>query len=578
MDKKCDGNIDCTDKSDEEDCPVQPKKQGVCDEGSFTCASSTSSSLRCIKSSMVCDKSNDCGDWSDEPDNCNINECEDDSLHHCSDKCVDDLIGYHCECNKGFKLGSDNKTCEDIDECNDVPGTCSGHPCINTKGHFKCQCLPGYEVKEHKYCKLKTASEAFLLTTTRKDIRSLSLAPAVFPFFSHRRQHYIDYYDKLAAAVATDYSLQGNYLIWSDVQQEKLYIALLDKNKPSKFVKGDNPQVLLEGNVGVVDGLAIDYVHNLLYWTDTTSNTIEVAFLQEPTAENTDIVALRKTIIDKDLDEPRGIVVNVKEGFLFWSDWGDHPKIERSSQDGSDRRVIVDNNIVWPNGLAIDHVLKMIYWVDVKLNTLETADFYGNNRRIILKSPRLIAHPFAVDVFEDNIYWSDWALLTVSKINKFTSNASVEHVLGPLYSVNDIKVVHPSSQPKDARHRCSNEGCSHLCLPSGGSFGFQCLCPSPKKGVKFTLASDGKSCLVEAKAPWATSDPSGHRHSSENHISFDVEVTTSSDFGGSLISPLPFALGALSILASACLLMSLLCYRQTKRYDFRRCLSVCAFS
>lgn len=43
----------------------------------------------------------------------------------------------------------------------------------------------------------------------------------------------------------------------------------------------------------------------------------------------------------------------VKYSYLFWTDWGKQ-RIERSLMDGSDRKVIVDSNLGFPTGLAID--------------------------------------------------------------------------------------------------------------------------------------------------------------------------------------------------------------------------------
>lgn len=42
---------------------------------------------------------------------------------------------------------------------------------------------------------------------------------------------------------------------------------------------------------------------------------------------------------------------------MFWTDWGEVPKIERAGMDGSNgsRMVIVNEDIFWPNGLAIDY-------------------------------------------------------------------------------------------------------------------------------------------------------------------------------------------------------------------------------
>lgn len=216
---RCNGEEECLDGTDEHDCPPAGHKHVlVCDETTFQCKNST----KCIKKSLVCDGKDDCGDFSDEPENCNTNECADINNHHCSQLCVDDPIGFHCACYKGYKLSSDNKTCEDIDECTEVYGSCSGHSCRNTKGHFKCSCNEGYELADHRYC--KATGQKALIFANRVDIRRLELTQS-------GHQHYNSLYGNLRSTVALDYSLHGNYLVWSDVAEEKIYIAALNKSE-----------------------------------------------------------------------------------------------------------------------------------------------------------------------------------------------------------------------------------------------------------------------------------------------------------------------------------------------------------
>lgn len=50
--------------------------------------------------------------------------------------------------------------------------------------------------------------------------------------------------------------------------------------------------------------------------------------------------------------------------YLYWTDWGEHAKLERSSMDGSDRVVLISNNLGWPNGLAIDMAGSQLLWAD----------------------------------------------------------------------------------------------------------------------------------------------------------------------------------------------------------------------
>ena len=52
--------------------------------------------------------------------------------------------------------------------------------------------------------------------------------------------------------------------------------------------------------------------------------------------------------------------------YMYWSDWGNEPRIERSDMDGKNRKVIVSNNLGWPNGLTIDVPTNRIIWADAR--------------------------------------------------------------------------------------------------------------------------------------------------------------------------------------------------------------------
>ena len=52
--------------------------------------------------------------------------------------------------------------------------------------------------------------------------------------------------------------------------------------------------------------------------------------------------------------------------YLFWSDWGKSPKIERAELDGSNRVVVVQDDLVWPNGLTVDTYTNRVIWADAR--------------------------------------------------------------------------------------------------------------------------------------------------------------------------------------------------------------------
>ena len=70
---------------------------------------------------------------------------------------------------------------------------------------------------------------------------------------------------------------------------------------------------------------------------------------------------------------------------MYWTDWGEFPRIERANLDGSDRIRIVDTHLGWPNGLVCDLDDQKIFWADAKTDKIEVANMDGSERRIVVK-------------------------------------------------------------------------------------------------------------------------------------------------------------------------------------------------
>lgn len=91
----------------------------------------------------------------------------------------------------------------------------------------------------------------------------------------------------------------------------------------------------------------------------------------------------RQVLVWQELDQPRGIAVDPTKGLMFWTDWGEVPKIERCSMDGdpTSRKVIISENLEWPNSVCLDIQSKQMYWLDGKLHIIEVTDYDGRDRR-----------------------------------------------------------------------------------------------------------------------------------------------------------------------------------------------------
>ncbi len=72
--------------------------------------------------------------------------------------------------------------------------------------------------------------------------------------------------------------------------------------------------------------------------------------------------------------------------FMYWTDWGANPKIERAGMDASNRTVIISTNLTWPNGLAIDYSTERLYWADASFKTIEYGNFDGSGRQVGMSS------------------------------------------------------------------------------------------------------------------------------------------------------------------------------------------------
>ncbi|PAA73691.1 hypothetical protein BOX15_Mlig020910g1 [Macrostomum lignano] len=80
-----------------------------------------------------------------------IDECA-AGTHCCQHTCQNTVGSYQCSCNPGFRpvaptggSGGPSCNCTDIDECQDRQGGCQQR-CVNTAGSFACECLPGYRL------------------------------------------------------------------------------------------------------------------------------------------------------------------------------------------------------------------------------------------------------------------------------------------------------------------------------------------------------------------------------------------------------------------------------------------------
>uniref|UniRef100_A0A183C5M5 EGF-like domain-containing protein n=1 Tax=Globodera pallida TaxID=36090 RepID=A0A183C5M5_GLOPA len=469
----CDRTEDCADGSDEANCSVV-ESQEKCNLDEFMCPGEK---LRCIKYQELCNgmHSNDCA----KNGLCNqeIRTCK--STGTPDDACISRKMATHGMlhyCAKGYNASvigvNQPGYCQDINEC-EQPGACD-QLCTNLPGSYHCACYPGYKLIAatdpdkpvmHK-CRA-VGPDPLLLLANRAAIRQFDIITNKYhPLIS-----------KLESAVALDYWHKQSTLVWSDVSKEQIMIcegvnsvlgnhAMLDS---INTVCGEKTThlTIIKDNVTTPDGLAVDWVHGLLFWTDTGRDTINVYDLRKNK---------RKVLLDKGLDEPRAIATS--------------------------------NVIKWPNGLALDILDKRVYWADAKTKQISTCDYWGEHVRVILHSHQHVRHPFSLAVFEERLYWTDWDQEGVLSVNKFHGK-DVRKLMSGVSGPMTVRVYHKQAQPV-LEDKCRDRECDHLCLPRALYQKTTSNAEIQLKGVPYSCACDnGFRVDVNNQSMCVSLDPIG---------------------------------------------------------------------
>ncbi|XP_041837926.1 fibrillin-1 isoform X2 [Melanotaenia boesemani] len=58
--------------------------------------------------------------------------------------CINTVGSFECKCPAGHKFNEVSQKCEDLDECANIPGLCGLGECSNTAGSYFCKCPQGY--------------------------------------------------------------------------------------------------------------------------------------------------------------------------------------------------------------------------------------------------------------------------------------------------------------------------------------------------------------------------------------------------------------------------------------------------
>ncbi|MGH0147971.1 UNVERIFIED_CONTAM: hypothetical protein FKN15_040972 [Acipenser sinensis] len=363
--------------------------------------------------------------------------------------------------------------------CTNNVGVCQQLCLPRPAGQYSCACATGFKLNpDSRTC---SPYQSYVIISMLLALKGFSLegsdhSEAMVPVAGRGRN-----------VLHVDVHMPSGFIYWCDFSNNVPEQNGIRRIKPD----GSYFRNIVTSGIGQngIRGIAIDWVAGNLYFTNAfiTETYIEVVRLN---------TTYRRVLLKTTVDMPRHIVVDPKNRYLFWADYGQNPKIERACLDGTNRTVLVSSGILTPRGLAVDYQNGYIYWVDDSLDMIARIRPEGGETEIVRFGSRYPT-PYGITIFENTMLWVDRNLKKVFQARKEPGNTEQPTVVRDnINLLRDITIFDSRTQPQSEQqvnnNPClvSNGGGSHFCYALPGSQTQKCGCAFGN------LARDDTSCVV----------------------------------------------------------------------------------
>ncbi|XP_020857031.1 pro-epidermal growth factor isoform X2 [Phascolarctos cinereus] len=344
---------------------------------------------------------------------------------------------------------------------------------------FSLASLPAPQLQENTSCSLRSA---------QGDRRVTCAGPAPFLIFSHGNAIFrIDMegtnHERMVANAGTSILMDFHY------RKKKVYWVDLERGLLQKvFLNGTKKEILGHVEKGV-SGMAIDWLHEEIVWSNQLKGTIET----------TDMKGNNSHVLLKELNYPKNVVLDPVKSFMFWVADNITGTINRANLNGTDVKILMQTSQTIKM-ISLDIINQRIFWIQY---SSAKSDLHVGSCNYDGGSVHLLNHftrypYFGMSLFVEDMYYSEWNTSAIWRANKHTGEKMVKISLKPSFlPPTEIKVVYQLLQPTARNNTQDSE--QESCNLKKGDCRISVCGQDPKShrckcAEGYTLSQDGKYC------------------------------------------------------------------------------------